>query len=104
MPAFVVGLLLTVSGVTGCARQIAENRPGERHVTAKTIEEVLKEHTQLWMSMPGVIGAAIGECDGNPCIRIFVTGKSRDLTEKIPTQLEGFPVILEATDEFRARE
>ena len=69
---------------------------------AKAIEEVLKEHTDEWMSIPGVVGTAIGEYNGKPCIKVLVVKKTKELTEKIPSRVEGFPVIIEATGEIRA--
>ena len=70
----------------------------------KTIEEVLKEHTDEWMSIPGVVGTAIGEYKGKPCIKVLVVKKTKELTEKIPSRVEGFPVVIEETGEIRALE
>lgn len=70
---------------------------------AKTIDEVLAEHTGEWMSIPGVVGTAIGQFKGKPCIKIFVVKKTAELAERIPSQVEGFPVIVEETGEIRPR-
>ncbi|MGH7825718.1 MAG: hypothetical protein ACREQ7_11165 [Candidatus Binatia bacterium] len=66
-----------------------------------TIEEVLKRHTERLMSIPGVVGAAIGECTGIPCILVLVVKKTPDLIKKIPCRLEGFPVVMEETGAIR---
>ncbi len=71
---------------------------------ARTIEEVQNAHTDAWMDIPGVVGTAIGETDGKPCIRIFVLERTEELERKFPSSVEGFPVIVEVTGEFRARE
>ncbi len=73
-------------------------------MAAPTIEEVLKQHTDEWMSIPGVVGTGIGECEGKPCIRIFVSKKTPELLKKIPSKLEGFVVDVQETGEIRARE
>ncbi len=69
---------------------------------AKTIDEVLGEHTDEWMSIPGVVGTAIGECEGKPCIRVLVVNKTPELRKKIPSKLEGFVVYVQETGEIRA--
>ena len=70
----------------------------------RTIEQVVKEHTDEWMSIPGVVGTAIGQIDGNPCIQVLVVKKTDELTGKIPSEVEGFPLVIEETGELRALE
>lgn len=67
----------------------------------KTIEQALKEHTNELMSIPGVVGTAIGLCDERPCIKVYVTEKTPELERKIPSILEGYPVMVEESGEFR---
>lgn len=69
---------------------------------AKTIEEVLKERTKELMSVPGVVGTALGLCDDTPCIKVYVVKKTSELDQKIPDILEGYPVMIEETGEIRA--
>ena len=71
-------------------------------MSAKKIEDVLKEHTNDLMSIPGVVGTGQGLCDNQPCIKIFAIKKTPELEEKIPEKLEGHPVKIEETGEFRA--
>ncbi|NIO03134.1 MAG: hypothetical protein GTN74_00575 [Proteobacteria bacterium] len=54
------------------------------------------------MSLPGVVGTAQGLCDDKPCINVFVIKKTLELDEKIPDSLDGYPVAIEETGEFRA--
>ncbi|MFC1539645.1 hypothetical protein ACFL6H_09485 [Candidatus Latescibacterota bacterium] len=68
----------------------------------RTIQEVLKSHTNELMSYPNVVGTAISENEGKPCILIMVTQKTQELVEKIPEELEGYPLIIKETGEFRA--
>lgn len=68
----------------------------------RTIEQVQEEHTDEWMAIPGVEGTAIGLFKGKPCIRIFTSSRSREVRAKIPSTVEGYPVIIEETGEFRA--
>jgi hypothetical protein len=69
---------------------------------AKTIQQVLEEHTRGWMSIPGVVGTAIGLFEGQPCIKVFVAEKTDELAAKIPGAVEGYRVVLDETGEFRA--
>ncbi len=71
-------------------------------MSAKTIEEVLKEHTEELMSIPGVVGIGQGLCNDKPCIKVFVIEKTPELAQKIPDILEGYQVIIEETGEIRA--
>ncbi len=54
------------------------------------------------MSLPGVVGTGIGECDGKPCIKIFAKAKSDSLAKQIPRQIDGYPIEIEVTGEFKA--
>jgi len=69
---------------------------------SKTIQEVLKSHTPALMSTPGVVGTAIGEHDGKPCIVVMVVQKTADSVKKIPSTLEGFPVVIKEVGEIRS--
>ena len=68
----------------------------------KTIEAVLKEHTDSLMALPGVVGTAQGQCAGRPCIRVFVVKKTPDLLKQIPSSIGGYTVEVQETGEIRA--
>ena len=67
-----------------------------------TIEEVLKIYTSEFMSIPGVVGTAIGKQKDESCIIVLVIEKTPDLTEKIPLIIEGFPVVIKQAGELKA--
>jgi hypothetical protein len=69
---------------------------------SRTIEEVLKEDSRYLMSITGVVGTGQGLCDTRPCIKVFVIKKTRELEQKIPKVLEGYPVVIEESGEFHA--
>ena len=71
-------------------------------MSSKPIQQLLREHTAEWMAVPGVVGTAIGEFEGQPCIRILVTQKTDELAANLAGFLEGHRVVVEATGEFRA--
>ena len=101
--AFFVGLLAVTAACGGPAEEAAPLDREQATVTAKTIEEAQQHLTDSVMSLPGVTGTMIGECKGEPCIKVLVVRRTEDLVEKIPDEFEGYPVELEETGELRPR-
>ena len=66
------------------------------------IKEVLKRHADELMAAPGVVGIAEGKSHGKPCIKVFVTAKADKVLTKMPRTIEGFPIHIEESGEFRA--
>jgi hypothetical protein len=55
-----------------------------------------------WVDLPGVALVGQGETsDGNPCIIVKVV--TEEVARKIPSTFQGFPVIVEPTDEILAQ-
>lgn len=98
---FCMGMILSCSIVT-FANEAGKDRGEGTQVPKKTIEEVLKEHTNKLMSIPGVVGTGQSLCNGQPCIKAFVSKKTVQLEEKIPKTLEGYPVVIQETGKFKA--
>jgi hypothetical protein len=67
----------------------------------KTIEQVQQEHTDEWMAISGVEGTALGLFKGKACIRILASVSANELRRKIPSRLEGYPIVIEETGTFR---
>ena len=97
-----IGLAVLAGWFANCAGRTLVKLEGERKVQPESIEQVLKEHADEWMSIDGVVGAGIGESQGKPCIKIFAAGEEEELRKRIPSQVEGFPVIIEVTGKFRS--
>ena len=68
------------------------------------ILEVLEEYNEEWVSIPGVVGASIAEVDGRPCIRVLAAERTEELARTIPSEVEGFPVVVTDTGEARPPE
>jgi len=96
-----VATLVVAAALASCARR--DHREETQAVTSKTIEAVLAAHTDSLMALPGVVGTAIGLCDGAPCIRVFLADSGAAARRRIPTQLEGYPVKVEVTGPIRPR-
>lgn len=97
-----VCLLWLVAAAVACGQPGAEAEQGEGPMEKKPIEDVLKEHTDSLMSLPGVVGTAQGECSGQPCIKVFVVKETFDLLKQIPREIAGYTVEVEETGEFKS--
>lgn len=71
---------------------------------ASSITELLRQHREEWLSIPGVVGTGIGECDGLPCIKLFVAEETPQLLRAIPDSVGGYTIKLEITGQFRTQE
>ena len=65
------------------------------------IEEAHRLLTKRVISKPGVAGTAIGQKDGQPCIKVYVESSDRKVLDSIPSVFEGFSVVVEGSGPFR---
>lgn len=77
-------------------------REQARQMHDKTIEQVQQENTDAWMAIPGVIGTGMGQHKGKPCILIFTASNTEQVRRRIPSTVEGYPVVIQHTGEIRA--
>ncbi len=83
----------------GCGKATA---PDEGRTMKRPIGAVQEKYSEQLMSVPGVVGTAVGLCNQKPCIKVFVVKKTPELSQRIPAQLEGYPVSIEETGEIKA--
>jgi hypothetical protein len=70
---------------------------------AKDIKTIMEMHAGELMSIPGVVGVAVGETDDSKsCILVLVKEDTPHVRERIPSDLDGFPVVIEETGQIRA--
>ncbi len=100
----IIWFIILAGNFCGCGSKGSGDAGRKTSMKNKSIEQVLKENTNQWMSIPGVEGVAIGENKGKSCIRIFISIDPKNLQDKIPSHVEGFPVIIEKTGPFGAIE
>ena len=72
-------------------------------VPTRSIDDVLAAHTDSLMALPGVVGTAIGLCEGERCIKVLTADSSATAKARIPTRLEGYRVVIEVTGGLRPR-
>ncbi len=70
---------------------------------AKDINDVLRDHDDELMAIPGVVGVYVGLMpDGKtPCLTVMAARKTPELEKKVPKSLEGYPVIVEESGIIR---
>jgi hypothetical protein len=90
--------IVLLAGALACS---ASQRGGA--VPARSIDEVLAAHTDSLMALPGVVGTAIGLCDGERCIKVLLADSSPDTKRRIPARLEGYRVLAEVTGPITPR-
>ncbi len=54
------------------------------------------------MAVPGVVGVAQGEIQGHPCVRVLVARLTPELVGRIPSTLDGYPVLVDETGPIEA--
>jgi len=99
-PVLLAGALVACSGSHSGAGQ-----GGGRGATVavRSVDEVLAAHTDSLLALPGVVGTAIGLCDGERCIKVFLADSNPDTKGRIPPRLEGYRVVVEVTGTIRPR-
>lgn len=94
--------------ICGCADEQATTEdsvePATSDEVVMSINVAQERLTEKFISMPGITGTGIGECDGKPCIKIMIEKETPSLMEEIPSSFEGFPVVVEETGEIRAQD
>ena len=60
-------------------------------IPTRPVAEILNDHVDELMAIPGVVGLGEGVRDGTPCIKAYVTSEAAAL--ELPDELEGVPVV-----------
>jgi hypothetical protein len=70
----------------------------------ESIDKILRKHEPRIMQIPGVTGVGIGEdSKGAAAIKVYVERMTAELRKQLPKTLDGYPVVTEATAEFKAQ-
>ncbi len=98
----VVTIGILVLGGWNCRQQETPDPQKGSAMPEKTIEQVQQEHTEAWMALPGVVGTAIGQCEGQPCILILTASNTAQVRQRIPATVEGYRIIVQHVGEVHA--
>ena len=100
--SFIINTVIMITIMMSCANKTLDDSKGENIMPTKTIEDVLKENTDALMSIDGVVGVAQGVCDDKSCIRVLVIKKTPELEQKIPKEIDSYPVLIVETGVIKA--
>jgi len=90
-------VLVLLAGALACSGAQRREAGGGATVTARSIDAVLAAHSDSLMALPGVVGTAIGLCEGERCIKVLLSDSNPATKNKIPARLEGYRVVVEVT-------
>ncbi|WP_147094442.1 hypothetical protein [Nitrosococcus oceani] len=65
--------------------------------SSETVVTVKERHEPWIMNFPGVVGTGIGDCQGTPCIKVYIKEKTPELEQQLPKRIEGFQLDIEVT-------
>ncbi|MBD2564814.1 hypothetical protein H6G95_30375 [Nostoc linckia FACHB-391] len=69
---------------------------------SQTIEQIKEQYESDLLSIDGVVGVGIGECEDKPCIKVYLENESPNFKKQIPKQLDGFKVDAQVTGAIQA--
>jgi len=95
--------LVLLAGAMACSGHQRGGGGEGATVTGRSIDQVLAAHTDSLMAVPGVVGTAIGLCDGERCIKVLVADSNPETKRRIPDRLEGYRVLVEVTGTIKPR-
>lgn len=78
----------------------ANNEVGIPAVRVETAQQMLTDRV---MSIPGVVGTAIGTAGGAPCIKVLVVVRTDAVEAAVPATFHGYPVVVEESGRVDAR-
>ena len=69
----------------------------------RDINAVLDTHQDELMAIPGVVGVYVGlmSDDKTRCLKVMVAKRASELEQRVPKNLEGYPVVIEETGVIR---
>jgi hypothetical protein len=78
--------------------------PRKKSSKVISIDKTKEKYEAEIMAIPGVTGIGIGNDERNAglAIKVYVESVTPDLRRRIPAKLDGYPLVLEATGEFKA--
>lgn len=99
----VAALLLLSAACNVAGQRPVEKTAQKESMPRKDINEVLNEHDEELMAMPGVVGVYVGLMpdDKTLCLKVMVVEQTEDLKKKIPQTLEGYSVLIEESGVIR---
>jgi len=84
--AIVIVCLLGLAPVTSAQ--------GRRDQAFERVREVQERHKRKMMAKTGIVGAALGPCEGKPCLLVLTAANAEHIRREIPPTVAGYPVVV----------
>jgi len=68
----------------------------------RSITDVLRDHSDSIMALPGVVGNAESELNEESCVMVLVVELTDELRAQLPSELEGYKVVISESGEIKA--
>jgi len=97
-------IILLLSAACHAPKQSLVDQTGQQtYMMRKDINDVLRDHDEELMAIPGIVGVFIGLLpdDTTLCLKVMVIEETEDLKKAIPKTLEGYPVLIEESGVIR---
>jgi len=96
----VIGLLCLGLFLVGAHNNMAEDRSS---APRRDINAVLGDHDKELLAIKDVVGVYVGlQTDGRtPCLHVMLRQDSPEARKAIPSEIEGYKVVVEVTGEIR---
>ncbi|MGR8980172.1 MAG: hypothetical protein ACU84H_08795 [Gammaproteobacteria bacterium] len=98
-----LALSLILTAAAGCDPNVNNSTPPQEKMTLRDINAVLDDHDDALMAIDGVVGVAVGlmDDDKTQCLKVLVVSKTPELIRRIPSSIEGYPVVVEESGVIR---
>jgi hypothetical protein len=104
-----VAVVTFATGIVGCASEPPEpthapaSSPAEETtVSQRSLNEVVDAVAPEWMTWNGVTMVYAGTTDdGRPAVKVGVVTLPHDVQDRIPDEVEGYPVVVIESGEVR---
>ena len=98
-----VAVFALAAAAPACHPNRGEIRSGRENMTQRDINDVLRDHDNELLAIPGVVGVYVGLLDDEKtlCLKVMVERKTKELESKIPKELGGYSVVIEETGQIR---
>jgi hypothetical protein len=94
-------MLLAASNPSG-SQPVQPDEKTAAVMPSNTVEQVIARNSDSIMALADVVGISESLCDDQPCIKVLLAAENADTIARLPTQLEGIPVVVEVSGPFFA--
>lgn len=99
----VVSVVAMMVGLVACEPGGISKSNQSSALSSEQVDAIKQRYDAKVLTIPGVVGSGIGECDGEMCFKVFVVKQTPSLQQALPREFEGVKVEIEETGEMKAQ-